>query len=236
MSLTRSTRARILIIETLKSGLAQIGGNLSPRGAYFVEMLLNYILVGRWMKSQGFPPVTRFRSRNDAFRSAAHYIADLNVLYLEFGVWKGESMRFWSRLLKNPASALHGFDSFEGLPENWTAGYGKGSFSVEGTLPLIEDPRITIFKGWFENTLPGYKLPKHDVMFVNCDADLYFSTRTILNYIGPLIKPGDFLYFDEFHHWADERRAFEEFRTASGFRFSLIGRSSSNSQVLFVRE
>jgi hypothetical protein len=62
----------------------------------------------------------------------------------------------------------------------------------------------------------GYKIPAHDVMFINCDADLDSSTKRILRYIGPHIKPGDFLYFDEFHHWADERPAFEEFQAVSG--------------------
>jgi O-methyltransferase len=62
-------------------------------------------------------------------------------LYLEFGVWKGYSIRCWSRLLKHPQSMLHGFDSFEDLPENWTAFYREGSFSEAGQIPEVSDNR-----------------------------------------------------------------------------------------------
>ena len=224
------------ILEDVKGILARIGGRLSPRCIYVVESVLNYLLIGQWMKVQGFQSAATFNTRNEAFRLAAHRIADRRVLYLEFGVWKGDSMRYWSGLLTNPDSMLHGFDSFEGLPENWSSAYNKGAFSAEGNVPVIEDSRVRFYKGWFEDTLPSYQLPPHDVMFVNCDADLYSSTKSVLSYVGPHIKPGDFLYFDEFHHWADERRAFEEFLAYSGFRFSLVGCSASNAQVLFVRE
>jgi len=36
--------------------------------------------------------------------------------YLEFGVWKGESLKYFSTLDQNPKSRFFGFDSFEGLP------------------------------------------------------------------------------------------------------------------------
>ena len=65
------------------------------------------------------------------------------VLYLEFGVFEGASMRRWSTALKNPASLLHGFDSFEGLPEDFDFKYPKGHFDVGGSLPDIDDDRIT---------------------------------------------------------------------------------------------
>jgi len=44
-------------------------------------------------------------------------VRDKKVLYMEFGVAYGASIRYWSRELKNPTSVFHGFDSFEGLPE-----------------------------------------------------------------------------------------------------------------------
>jgi len=107
---------------------------------------------------------------------------------------------------------------------------------MDGNVPVIDDPRVRFFKGWFGCTLPQYQLPEHETMFVNCDADLHSSTKTILDYIGPYIRPGDYLYFDEFHHSNHERRAFEEFLESSGFRVRMVACSNSRSQVLFVRE
>lgn len=54
------------------------------------------------------------------------------MLYLEFGVYKGESLRYWARELKHPDSKLHGFDSFEGLPKDFDVNgrYGKSAFNV----------------------------------------------------------------------------------------------------------
>jgi hypothetical protein len=69
--------------------------------------------------------------------TVAKSIADQEVLYLEFGVWKGDATRRWSQLLKNKNSRLHGFDSFEGLPEDWNDDMKSGHFSTSGVPPDI---------------------------------------------------------------------------------------------------
>jgi hypothetical protein len=221
-------------LEKVKGALSWIGQTLSPRSMYIIESAFNYLSVGHWIKIRGFRATARFGNRYEAFRLAGNLIGERKVLYLEFGVWKGDSIRFWSKLLTNPESLLHGFDSFEGLPDDWSSAYRKGSFSVGGNIPDTSDPRVRFFKGWFKETLPRYEIPEHEIMFVNCDADLYSSTKTVLDYIGPSLRAGDYLYFDEFHHADGERRAFDEFLLSSGLRFSLIGCSGPKSQVLFV--
>lgn len=57
--------------------------------------------------------------------------------------------------------ALHGFDSFEGLPERWNADHAKGHFSTAGQIPEIADNRVTFFKGWFKEILREYAPPAH---------------------------------------------------------------------------
>ncbi len=223
-------------VRQLKIGLFRTGSLLPSRAVYGLQTMHNYVETGAWWKANGMADGERIETRNDAFRLAAREVAGKKVLYLEFGVWRGASMKFWSKLLTHPEAMLHGFDSFEGLPEDWSAGYGKGSFSVEGAIPAIDDPRVRFFKGWFDDTLPQYRPPEHDVLFVNCDADLYTSTKTILTHARPWLKVGDYLYFDEFHHAHGERNAFEEFVQTTGYRFAVVGSSPCKDQILFRRE
>src|SRR3954451_15986691 len=53
--------------------------------------------------------------------------------YLEFGVYKGWSMHHMVRRFTNPDARFFGFDSFEGLPEQWGEGMKVGHFSTGRT-------------------------------------------------------------------------------------------------------
>ena len=156
--------------------------------------------------------------------AVAEMVHEKQVLYLEFGVYKGESMRYWSRVLINPKSKLHGFDSFEGLPKDWDieGPYTKGVFDIAGESPHIDDSRVHFFKGWFDEVLQTYQLPEYEVLVINLDADLYSSTRCALNYLRPFIKPGTFIYFDNMNRPEHEPRAFNEFIKESGLSFRLV--------------
>ena len=37
---------------------------------------------------------------------------------------------------------------------------------MDGAAPVIEDSRVSFFKGWFAETLPQYILPPHERLFV----------------------------------------------------------------------
>ena len=154
------------------------------------------------------------------------------VLYMEFGVALGESIRYWSQELKNPTAAFHGFDSFEGLPEQDGPWY-KGQFGVSGRVPIIDDSRVTFFEGWFDQVLSHYHLPPHDVLVINMDADLYSSTKYVLSYLCPQIKPGTLIYFDEMNHLDHELRAFEEFTTQNSIKFRPLCADRTLAHVSF---
>jgi hypothetical protein len=163
-------------------------------------------------------------------------VAESEVLYLEFGVARGSSIRQWSELLRNPHSSLHGFDSFLGLPHDWSLeGHERGYFSTGGRPPEIDDPRVQFFVGWFEETLPSYQWPEHEVLVVLMDADLYSSTSTVLEYVKQRLLPGSYLYFDQFHHRCDELRAFAELLDENPFSFELVASSRDLSNVAFRR-
>jgi len=215
--------------------LTRVGTLLSPNTVYNLGASLNYLELGRWMHARGYNVTRRVDRREQLFDLVGREVSDREVLYLEFGVFEGAATRYWSKLLRSPRSKLHGFDSFEGLPETWADVRPKGSFFAEGRAPQIDDPRVQFFTGWFDETLPGYRCPPHEVLVLVLDADLYSSTKFVLNSLKDVIVPGTYIYFDEFNHRFDEMRAFEEFLDGSGMQFSVIGATRSLAHVMFQR-
>jgi Macrocin-O-methyltransferase (TylF) len=215
--------------------LTHLGKVLSPKAIYNLNASVNYVAVGQWMHANGYKMDHRVESREQLFDCVGAQVAERQVLYMEFGVFQGAATRYWCKLLRNPRSKLHGFDSFEGLPENWLPHRPAGCFSLQGQAPQIDDVRVRFFKGWFEETLPNYKVPAHDVLVLNFDADLYSPTAFVLRALEDAIVPGTYIYFDEFNHQFHELRAFAEFISRTGARFALVGATRALDQVFFQR-
>lgn len=100
---------------------------------------------------------------------------------------------------------------------------------------MIDDSRVSFYKGWYSETLPRYVLPAHEQLFVNFDADLYSSTRTVLDFLKPHISFGTYLYFDEFQAREHESKAFDEFLSETGWTFQVVAASRGLTNVLFQR-
>jgi Macrocin-O-methyltransferase (TylF) len=221
--------------DIVKAMLTRVGPALSEKAIHNLNAALNYAETGRWLASRGFRPRARVKRDRELFDLIIREVADSEVLYLEFGVFEGESMRYWASRLKHPNANLHGFDSFEGLPETWNVDMRKGHFSTNGAIPQISDPRVKFFKGWFDQTLPGYVAPPHQKLVVDMDADLYSSTAYVLGRLRDLIVPGTYIYFDEFADRFNELRAFAEFVDSTGMKFEMLGGNSKFSRVVFQR-
>ena len=199
-------------------------------------MIVNYMKLGCWMAQHDFHFHRRVHNREAVFATVAERVCDRPVLYLEFGVFTGASMQYWSRALKHPESKLHGFDSFEGLPEDFDylgGPYTKGTFHTQGVMPVINDTRVRFFKGWFEQVLPTYSIPEHDVLVITMDADLYSSTIYVLRHLRPWIRPGTFIYFDDLSRPDHEPRAFDEFMKESGLKFRPVCADQSLNTAFF---
>ena len=70
------------------------------------------------------------------------------LIYVEFGVYQGRSMKYFSANFVNQNNKFIGLDTFEGLPEDWVpANLPKGSFSTFGKIPVINDERVFFYKG-----------------------------------------------------------------------------------------
>ncbi|MER3463677.1 MAG: hypothetical protein C4329_03915 [Chitinophagaceae bacterium] len=99
-------------------------------------------------------------------------------LYCELGVFQATSINYVAKKIK---TNIHGFDSFEGLPEFWYGEYEKGAFDLKGQLPSVE-PNVILHKGWFNDNIPQFiHKYKEPLAFLHVDCDLYSSTKTIFN-------------------------------------------------------
>lgn len=150
-------------------------------------------------------------------------------LVAEFGVYSGATLRQISA--RRPGA--HGFDSFEGLPEDWRDSHRRGKFAVRN-YPEVHDAELHV--GWFADTLPKFLAGnKGAAAFLHLDADLYSSTTTVLTEFDERIKPGTVLLFDEYFNypgWQDhEHRAFSEYLERTGRAFEYIAYNSRGEQV-----
>jgi len=230
----RRASTRKVPFYSMKYLLTRVGARMSKRMVHNLSAATNYLETGRWVREHRMEPPHRCKTREQLFDVLGQSIADRPALYLEFGVYRGDSLGYWSRLLRNPSSHLHGFDSFEGLPEGFTLLFPKGHLSTAGQMPQIDDQRVKLFKGWFQDTLPRYVAPPHEVLVINIDCDLHSSAVYVLNFLAPMMVPGTYLYFDEFADEDHELRAFEEFMEKNKhMRFKVLGATGTLSQILF---
>jgi hypothetical protein len=199
---------------------------------HLFDATVNYLAVGSWLHARD-SDIETVAARSDVYANVAGQVAGRQILYLEFGVHEGASIREWSKLLAGEDATLHGFDSFEGLPAPWNLVAPKGHFSTGGAVPTLADQRVKFVPGWFEETLPIYEAPAHDVLVINIDADLYSSTRCVLDNMDSLIVPGTFLYFDEFSDRHHEMRAFDEYLTRTGKSIRVVCATRELSRIAF---
>lgn len=131
---------------------------------------------------------------------------------------------------------VHGFDSFQGLPEDWTHDRPAGTFSTAGTPPADLPANAALHIGMFDDTVLAY-LAETDrpVAFLHIDSDLYSSARTVLFALADRLRPGSVIVFDEFLNypgWQEhEYRAFMEFVEEYRVRFSYLSFASSYMSV-----
>lgn len=158
------------------------------------------------------------------------------ITYLEFGVFKGDSIRYWSNLNTNPATRLIGFDSFTGLPETWRHFLDetkRGAFDAGGQVPHVDDTRVAFVKGRFQHSLPGFLagFRPSSGLVVHLDADLYSATLYVLTMLNALLPAGAILILDEFSSVLHEFRALEDYCSAYGRDYEVLAVTPSLDQV-----
>lgn len=188
-----------------------------------------------WRYLRGLSPVMPIMtgSSRRTFEQAIER-APRTGLVLEFGVYHGKSIRQIAALAGMADTMVHGFDSFEGIPEDWGA-EAKGAYSTGGRLPEVP-ANVRLHPGWFETSLPAFlRAEAGPVRFANIDCDLYSSTRTVLELLAPRVVSGTVFVFDEFIGYGswreDEYKAFHEAVRQFGWAYEVLCFSFMTKQV-----
>jgi predicted O-methyltransferase YrrM len=132
---------------------------------------------------------------------------------------------------------VFGFDSFNGLPEDWNADHRRGKFAQ--AVPSVQ-PNVELIVGLFAKTLPQFLKERSDqqVSLLHIDCDLYSSTKVIFEELSSRIVPGTVIIFDEYFNYPGwqqhEFKAFQEFVFSRSLKYSYIGFNRSHAQVTVV--
>jgi len=199
--------------------------------------------IGRELQARALSDTCKYveeRLWNCAALSSSEEIIDFALqsrptegFFCEFGVFRGRSINYIARKIR--PHVIYGFDSFEGLPEDWRSGYPKAAF--ETSVPSVEH-NVELHKGWFENTLPEFatSIKEKTAAIVHVDCDLYSSTRTIFEHLGRFIVRGSVVIFDEYFNypgWREhEHKALQEFCAASNKRYEYLAYNRLHEQVV----
>ena len=154
------------------------------------------------------------------------------IYYLEFGVASGSSFGWWLSKNKNPNSKFFGFDTFNGLPEDWGI-FKKGEMAPNKLT--FDDNRFQFVQGLFQISVPKFleevKFESNIRKVIHLDADLFSSTLFALTSLANYLKPGDILMFDEFCVPNHEFFAFNIFADSFLFHYKTLGAVNNYLQV-----
>jgi hypothetical protein len=218
-----------LLAKLALCGLKFYDGDQSDYNELLETPLKNHRYMRSFNWVFGLPELPELYFNRWAFFDYIANKSKKNRPFYEFGVWRGEAFKYLIRLYEKG----FGFDTFEGLPEDWHD-ERAGSYSSNGKIPEIEGGEFIV--GKFEDTLPTFfseTRPKASI--INFDADLYSSTLCALNFSRPIIDSCTILIFDEFiisENWEqDEYKALNEFCINNNYDYEVMAISFFTKQV-----
>lgn len=163
---------------------------------------------------------------------------DNNNMFLEFGVFKGDSINLFAKILKKKNIKIYGFDAFKGLKDEWmTEDYNPpGTFDLKGKKPKT-DQNVVLIDGWVEDTVKEFvSNNKKKIAFVHFDMDTYNSTSYVLKIIKDKFQSGTIILFDEFYgfpNWEKyEFKALEEELDKKTYKYIAFGSRQACIQII----
>lgn len=202
-----------------------IAGFVFPRYSILLERVNQNALLKRWNKE--IVSSRECEVCTDMFEFVEQkFAAGGTLTYLEFGVWKGDSIQHFANLNSNPESRFFGFDSFEGLPADWTPHMKKGTFDLSGVMPIIHDHRVKLIKGLFNKSIPIFvkRFEPSGRLILYIDCDLFNSALYVLASFSNLLVDGTNLVLDDFDEPLGVSKALYTFVKAFGVEVEVVGR------------
>ena len=145
---------------------------------------------------------------------AAFAAATVKGWVAEFGVLKGKSLREIAKRIR--PDIVHGFDSFDGLQEEW-AGKPVGALKLRESVKkrIVFPPNSEMHRGIVQETVPPFVVAQpRPARLLHIDTDTYTPAKAILEACNEKIVPGTVIIFDEYWSypgWEEhEARAFCE--------------------------
>ena len=176
-----------------------------------------------------------FKSRSDFWSFSMDQVS-INGLTVEFGVSWGKYIKHFANIIPKDKK-IYGFDSFQGLFENFHGtAYKKGSFSTGGVIPKLPN-NVVLIHGWIADTLPTFlKVHSAPFNFIHMDVDTYESTKGVLDLIGSRIMTGTIIVFDEYHgypNWINcEYKAWQEFVSLHEINYQYLAFSPQSAALI----
>lgn len=159
---------------------------------------------------------------------------------LEFGVYRGRTLRHIAKKLKN--RICYGFDSFKGLPEDWSGmDSPKGYFDLQSEIPTDLPNNVKLQIGWFNESIPKFLETNHEnIALLHIDSDLYSSAKTIFDLLYNRITEGTIIQFDEYFNYPTwqkhEFKAFQEFVQKYNIEYEYLGFSSKYAVSINIKK
>ncbi len=205
----------------------------------------HFLSLTKWIAQQ--PTKGVYKDAFSLFRNYEHrydlynyvinreQLKNAEIIYIEMGVCGGGSFKWWMENNQHAQSQFHGFDTFEGLPENW--GYFFKNGDMHAAVPELADSRGHFYKGLFQDTLVPFLTTsniKEKRKVIHLDADLFSSTLFSLSMLYPYLQKGDIIFFDEFNVPNHEYLAYKIFTESFYVNLELMGSVNNYYQAAFI--
>ena len=200
------------LLRSFKHFLTIVGSRSPNRYLHQLQMVVNYMKLGRWMFGHDFHFNHRVRDRDSVFAAVTKLVRDQRVLYLEFGVYKGATFLQMVDLASQQNKRCHGVDSFQGMGEpterdrpspDVEHSYPAGKFKTEHYPDALLRKLIntygtdslawSLWIGWVPDVLKQIETQAWQLSFAHIDMDHYEPTAAALKWAWNRLVPGGML-------------------------------------------